>query len=211
MQRILRSQGTMFKRHLVILIGLLVTAVAHSASAQKSGGGGGGGDWANTWDDATPGQLIGTPVYDPEAKRYFALMHTAQGAQSLTMWESVAEQARRQSYKGVSGRLAIVDSAEIHGFLLRTFRPNPVQDIWIGLRYLCRAKKLEWSDGKLWQPGSFQNWDANWNQDPYTCSDKNNPNDWAPVVYQQGMRSWVVKGNHKGYHWYFIEYPTGHE
>jgi len=178
------------------LIGLLLMAIAPAARSE-------------TWEGASPGQVIGIPVYDPESKRYFALMHAEAGPQALTMWGSVAEQARRQVYKGVRGRLAIVDSVEVHSFLLRTFRPNNYQYVWIGMRYLCRAKKLEYSDGRMWQPNSFQMWDAKWNQDVYTCNDKNNPNDWAPVAYTPEMHSWIVKGNTKGYPWYFIEYPTG--
>lgn len=158
---------------------------------------------------ASPGQLINTPVYDPQAKRYFALMQPQLEPQYMTMWDHVAAQARAQTFKGVHGRLAIVDTPEVHDFLLRTFRPNNYQYIWIGLRYLCKAHKLEWSDGKIMPPGSFQDWDKQWNQDVYTCSDKDNPNDWAPVAYTPEMHSWIVKGNHKGYPWYFIEFPTG--
>ena len=163
---------------------------------------------AQSWPDAAPGQVIGVPVYDPAAKRYFALMHISAEPWS-GMWDKVAEAARRQSYKGVRGRLAIVDSIEVHDFLLRTFRPSHYQYIWIGLRYLCRAKKLEWSDGRIFQPGSFQAWDPKWKQDIYVCSDRNNANEWAPVAYSPQFR-WIAKGLHKGYDWYFVEFPTGH-
>jgi hypothetical protein len=192
-----RSGLRMRSSHLVVVIGLLLMTVVPIARSEK---------WQ---DEVSPGQVIGIPVYDPESKRYFALMHADDRAQSYHTWGSVADQARSQVYKDARGRLAIVDSAEVHSFLLRTFRPNGYQYIWIGLRYLCRSKKLEWSDGRLWQPGSFQLWDTTWNQDVWTCSDKNNPNDWAPVGYTPSMRSWIVKGNQKGYPWYFIEYPTG--
>ena len=129
--------------------------------------------------------------------------------QAQTKGASGASRARQPVYKGVHGRLAIIDTAEVHSFLPRTFQPNHYQYVWIGLRYLCGAKKLEWSDGKLWQPGSFQISDERWNQDVFTCKDKNNPNDWAPVAYTPSMHSWVVKGNTKGYDRYFIEYPGG--
>lgn len=161
-----------------------------------------------TYPDAAPGQLIGVPVYDPDSKHYFALMHV--GTEPYPgMWDKVANAAKRQSYKGVRGRLAVVDSFEIHEFLLRTFKPSRYQAIWIGMRYLCRAKKLEWSDGRIFQPGSFQAWDQNWKQDVYVCSERNDPNDWAPVAYSPQFR-WIVKGRHKQYDWYFVEFPTGH-
>jgi hypothetical protein len=186
----------MHKRHLATFIGLLLLAFAGAAAGQ-------------TYPEETPGQLIGIPVYDPESKRYFALERAPREPPYRTMWDNVAALARSQEYKGVRGRLAIIDSLEVHSFLLRTFRPNQYEFVWIGLRYLCNAKKLEWSDGRIFQPGSFQLWDAKWNQDVYTCIEKNNPNDWAPVEYTPEMHSWIVKGNHKGTGWYFIEWPTG--
>jgi hypothetical protein len=153
-------------------------------------------------------QPINTPIYDPAAKRYFALMPTEKRAFAGS-WDNVATQARRQVFKGVQGRLAIVDNFEIHEFLLRHFHPDHYQYVWIGLRYLCRARRLEWSDGRAFTPGSFQVWDVNWKQDIYVCSDKNDPRDWAPVAYSPEMRSWIVKGRHKQYEWSFIEFPTG--
>ena len=178
-------------RYLRILTILLTVLLARSASGQ-----------------ASSDQLVGIPVYDPGSKRYFALMR-ADPHNWGTMWDKVAQQARNQVYKGVRGRLAIVDSFEIHEFLLRTFHPNQYQYVWIGLRYLCRAKALQWSDGRMFQPGSFEAWDPKWKQDIYVCSDTNDRHDWAPVAYSPHF-TWIVKGRHKGYDWYFIEFPTGH-
>lgn len=189
----------MCKTYLHIFAALLLVTFTASARAESS----------NDEGNVFANQKLGIPVYDPESKRYFAFMKSENAVPAQTMWNSVAAQARRQVYKGVQGRLAIVDSLEVHNFLLRTFRPNQYQYVWIGMRYLCRAKKLEWSDGKLWQPGSFQIWDEKWNQDVYTCADKGNPNDWAPVAYTPSMHSWIVKGNTKGYDYYFMEFPTG--
>jgi hypothetical protein len=166
--------------------------------------------WANElYNEAPAGQLIGVPVYDPEAKRYFALMHIDTRPYG-NQYPKVQIQAASQTFKGVKGRLAIVDTAEVHEFLLKTFRPNHYQAIWIGLRYLCRAKQLEWSDGRLWKPGSFAAWDARgWNQDVFTCTKPDDPNDWAPVAYSPEMQGWIAKGRDKGFPWYFLEFPTG--
>jgi hypothetical protein len=179
---------------IVALAVSLMSALAGSASSQD-------------YPDAAPGQLIGVPIYDQESKRYFALMHTSSGPNS-GLWDQVAQAARNQSYRGARGRLAIVDSLEVHEFLLRSFRPSHYQYIWIGLRYRCRAKTLEWTDGRIFQRGEFQAWDKNWNQDVYVCSDHNNPSEWAPVAYSPQFR-WIAKGRNKRYDWYFVEYPTG--
>ena len=138
-------------------------------------------------------KFLGVPVYDPAAKRYFALMPSAKGSDGK--WATEHADAEAHVYKGVRGRLAVVDTLEVHEFLLRHFHmPGPT---WIGLRYLCRARKLEWSNGTLFKPGSFEAWDKNWKQDVFACSDTNNPNDWAPVAYLQttkiGRASWRVR------------------
>jgi hypothetical protein len=186
----------MIRYRIALLFALLLAAVARSAVAADEG-------------NVFAGQLVGIPVYDAESKRYFALMKPQLEPQYFTMWPEVEKQAEAHSYKGVKGRLAIVDSDEVHEFLLKTFRPNQYQYIWIGLRYLCRTKQLMWSDGRIAKPGGFQPWNAKWTPDPYTCNDPNRADDFAPVAYTPFMKSWIALGRNKGYPWYFIEYPTG--
>jgi hypothetical protein len=156
-----------------------------------------------------PADEIFSPVYDPDAHRYFALVH-ADRRPWADMWDAVAQQAQTRSFKGVRGRLAIVDSAEVHSFLLHHFPLKADQYAWIGLRYLCRARKLEWSDGHFYQQGTFQAWNPEWKQDVAACAAVNDPKEWAPVAYAPASFTWIVKGQHKGYDWYYIEFPTGH-
>jgi hypothetical protein len=183
----------------IFLLLFLVAGLARSAAAS---------DPQNVFE----GQLVGVPVYDPGSKRYFALERPQLEPQQFTMWPAVEKQAEDQSYKGVRGRLAIVDSAEVHEFLLRTFRPNQYQFIWIGMRYMCDQRKLVTVDGRTVPQGGFLPWDKNWHPDPYACKDHNRqPEDFAPVAYTPNMKSWIILGRDKGYPWYFIEFPTGHE
>ena len=153
----------------------------------------------------TSDQKIVIPIYDPVSKRYFAMMQSA----GTGTWDQVYAQARGRGYKGAQGRLAIVDSIEVHEFLLRNFPLKYFEDAWIGLRYLCRARKLVWSDGKVYQRNGFEAWDKIWKQDQYFCGDTNDPNDWAPIAYSPKF-TWIAKGRHKKYEYYFVEYPTGH-
>jgi hypothetical protein len=153
--------------------------------------------------------VINKPAYDPVSKRYFELVSLEAAGDGT--WLKTEKFAEDQFFMGVHGRLAIVDSIEIHEFLLRTFRPNYSQWIWIGLRYLCRQRQLQWSDGSLWKVGSFEAWDTNWKQDIYFCAGTDDPNDWAPVAYAPTPNfRWIGKGRGKGYEWAFIEFPTGH-
>lgn len=149
-------------------------------------------------------------VYDPAAKSYFALIYVPRTAKGTAEWDAALQLARGMAYKGVQGRLAIVDSLETHEFLLQHFRPMHDQYVWIGLRYLCRARQLETSTGQIVKPGSFQAFDKDWNQDKTAvCKDPNNPNDWASIAYSP-QDTWIVKGAHKGYEWFYVEFPTGH-
>jgi hypothetical protein len=178
-------------RNLLLCVVLLLSGLAPAAMGQQA-----------------PQPLIDKPVYDPVSKRYFELVRLGGFDGTWLLTEKFAED---QFLKGVHGRLAIVDSIEIHEFLLHTFRPNHSQWAWIGLRYLCRQQQLQWSDGSLWKGGSFQAWDTDWKQDIYFCAGASvDPNDWAPVAYAPPPNfRWIGKGRGKGYEYAFIEFPTG--
>jgi len=157
------------------------------------------------------GILYDTPVYNEASKRYFALVW-ARNANDIyrgATWATANADARAHAYKGIHGRLAIVDALEIHQFLQHTF--HPPCEAWIGLRYWCTPRTLEWSNGQAWKSGSFQAWDRNWRQDPFACRSGEKGNDFMPVAYSSapnGFR-WIGKGKGKEYFAYFIEYPTG--
>jgi hypothetical protein len=155
------------------------------------------------------GILYDTPIYDPVSKSYFALAWAHKTVYRGTDWLTANAEARSREYKGIHGRLAVVDSLEIHEFLERTFHPNV--DVWIGLRYWCQKKTLEWSNGRT-AKRSFQAWDVNWQQDIYACKSGDKNTDFMPVAYtptDKGFR-WIGKGRHKEYFAYFVEFPTAH-
>src|SRR3546814_7056924 len=62
-----------------------------------------------------------TPIYDSHSQSYFQLfgdnVHPGN-------WEAARIRAAQKFSKGVLGRLAVVDSAETHAFLLRAFKLN---------------------------------------------------------------------------------------
>jgi len=154
--------------------------------------------------------LYDTPVYFAPAKKYFALIDVRYKG---PLWYQAEQNAESRVFKGVHGRLAVVDSLEVHEFLLMTFHSE--FESWIGLRYWCDRHKLEWSDGRFLEPGSFQAWDSAWMREGKTCSGAampNNPEQYMPVAYNpisKGPFRWIAKGWYKGYFSYFIEFPTG--
>ena len=58
------------------------------------------------------------PVYNPASKSYFQLLKTT-GKHGN--WPASLEQAYRKTYKGVRGRLAVIDTPETHEFIMRNF------------------------------------------------------------------------------------------
>jgi hypothetical protein len=164
------------------------------------------------------GPLYNTPVFDPETGNYYALIdvHDRQESQFHTgyVWPEAERDARRTTFKGVRGRLAVVSSLHIHEFLELTFRPNTYA--WIGLRYICAQHELEDDEGHNLNGTPFRAWARWWRQDPFICNVNQythhfDPGDFMPVAYSpidKGFR-WVGKGRNKGYDAYFIEYPTG--
>ena len=106
---------------------------------------------ACTYERPTPGvpdrhgTLYDTPIYDPGSKSYFALIWARrENIYRAFTWAMADKQAATREYKGVHGRLAIVDTVEVHEFLERTFH-TPCET-WIGLRYWCGPQKLQRQD-----------------------------------------------------------------
>jgi Lectin C-type domain len=163
--------------------------------------------------------IFDTPIYDPEAKRYFELVNatpppgTPYPRNEGFDWDGAAADAAKHTFKGVQGRLAVIDAIEVHEFLLRNFRPD--SEAWIGLRYWCTRHKLEWSNGQFMDPGAFNAWAEEWNRDMFTCKsgvNATNPNaeQFAPIAYSHVPEfRWIGKGWSKRYLYYFVEFPTG--
>lgn len=162
--------------------------------------------------------LLDKPVYSAATKSYFALVD---GRQHRTrfhtgfVWDEALADATTREYGGVRGRMAQVLSVEAHEFLLRTFHSNA--PTWIGYRYDCATRRLIDSGGRVVAMGAFAAWDQNWKQDVFVCTVNKYTHTfdepaYAPVAYSataDGFR-WIAKGPHKGYEYYFIEFPTGH-
>ena len=187
----------MLRHRLAIVVGLIIAGFARTALAQ----------------DVPIESYDVKPVYDPVAKRYFAYMPSnPDHVQWRDGWEWVDKMAKHLVFHGVHGRLAIVDTLEVHEFLLRTFHPKYTDGpAWFGLHYLCNERQLQWSDGHFWKPGDFQAWDAQWNQDIYFCSGAAvHPGTFAPIAYEPAPNfRWIGKGSGKGYEMAFVEFPTG--
>ena len=153
------------------------------------------------------------PVYNPATKSYFQLFNDNAGANKGGRWDRAMKRAARKSYKGVRGRLAVVDSAEVHSFLQTEFA-LPLQKIkegiWIGLRYWCSVRRLQWVSGDMHPPTAFKRWDRNWARN--SRANCQGGGGYLPVYYTGGKRfRWQATLSAKFFKWYFVEFPTGAE
>src|SRR3546814_21041878 len=87
-----------------------------------------------------------TPIYDPHSKSYFQIFDDNVHPGN---WEAARSRAGMKAYKGVRGRLAVIDSAETQKFLLRAFDLDRRHiSVWIGLPTVSSARLLKWDDGR---------------------------------------------------------------
>ncbi len=153
------------------------------------------------------------PIYNPASKSYFQLLKQTTKKQN---WGSAHRAALSRTFKGVRGRLAVIDRPETHQFILQNFEVN--EEIWIGLRYWCRFRMLEWNGLRPYSPGDpghFQAWHQQWYRKTPSCSSwRGNDQAYKPFYYQPlgGMNArWQASGVAKAFPRYLVEYPTGEE
>lgn len=163
---------------------------------------------------ATPEALAestyGRPIYNPATKSYFEL----RGDNREEVWMNARRRAEALEYKGVRGRLAVVTSPETHSFLAKNFDIDV--EAWIGLRYWCTYRKLQWVTGDVLSPEHFTAWASQWNKpEPIgPCEGASTMvTGYMPVFYQPTANGfkWQAVNAGKGYSRYFVEYPTGRE
>ena len=153
--------------------------------------------------------LFNKPVYHPESKNYFELVRM-EGTRRRN-WGNAFEYASKRVHKGVRGHLAVVDSPEIHEFLRKTFKPN--RNTWIGMRYWCAYRKLQWVTGETLERGDFKAWNVQWDLSGDESGCHGAKGVYMPIfytTYDQGFR-WGATGIAKNWRSYFVQYPTGEE
>ena len=168
--------------------------------------------------------LYNKPVYNPVSKSYFELYSpdaTDPKKRPVPLsgpieWIHAAKMAPKKILHGVRGRLAVVNTPQIHEFLRKTFQP--AGPVWIGLRFWCRYNKLQWVTGEIHARGNFQKWGRFWNQSagspqprPQRAQCPKNKKHTLGVHYW-GVGDgffWNANGRFKQFNALFIEYSTG--
>ncbi len=152
------------------------------------------------------------PIYNPATKSYFQLLSLSTYKKR---WQDAREAAASQFFQGTRGRLAVIDRPETHEFVLENFEfRNP---IWIGLRYWCSFRMLEWTGQRPYsptEPGRFHAWHPQWyRNDQSNCAPtRRGQENYMPVYYQplgENNARWQASGPAKFFGLYLVEFPTG--
>lgn len=98
---------------------------------------------------------LGKTLYDPSSGSYFEVIQNERG--TFSQWRHVRTAAKKRFYKGIRGRLAVINTRATHEFLRKNFG-NTIGG-WIGLRYHCATGKLVWVTGEILRRGvDFEIW-----------------------------------------------------
>lgn len=165
---------------------------------------------APVWSNSKAGDR---PIYNPASKSYFQLVN---GTGRHGNWPEARRQALTLSFRGVRGRLAVVDSAKTHEFVMRNF--NVSKEMWVGLRFWCQFRMLEWSGQRPYvptDPGHFHVWHPQWSRGNLDCPPgSKGPDAYMGVYYRPvGTQSarWQAARIGKGFNLLLVEFPTGEE
>ncbi len=154
------------------------------------------------------------PIYNPASKSYFQLLMQTTYNKN---WDFARRAAWSRTFKGVRGRLAVVDRRETHLFILQNFDIN--RPTWIGLRYWCRYRMLEWNGLSPYSPtdpGRFHAWHARWfHKKPFECGSRRKRDRYYMAVYYEPIGSrnarWQASQSGRPIARFLVEYPTGEE
>ena len=152
-------------------------------------------------------KIIKTAYYEPK-DTYFQLASDVVDKTGTGKWAYALEKARRAEYEGRQGRLAKVDSAELHQWVIETFEFSDLLanwGVWIGLRYWCGVRMLTWSTGEEHKPSDFSAWDTPWYGGKIRCGRNEIP--YMGVFYTQNTNRWKAMGYMKRFRYYLIEFP----
>ena len=159
-----------------------------------------------------PDAKFAAPVYDKQNGSYYEMVGF-QGDGEGT-WGEAAQAVDGRTYKGRQGRMAVVKDRATNTFLLRNFGYKMASEAWFGLAYHCDSRQLIWSDGTVFKPGDFSNWNNQWYRSyDETCDfgavefvDRR----LMPVYYMTTNHgfTWQATGEEKVFSNIFVEYPA---
>lgn len=152
------------------------------------------------------------PVLDPKTGSYFELKDDNRRPRQTgwpgATWEEARKRAAQSIYQGRRGRLAVIRDEQTLRFIRDNFQI--LEEVWIGLAFYCRARRLLWTNGEMELLEKSQHmWDRHWSRDMnLTC--RHQPQWVMMPVYLTTTSSgvkWQATGPAKHFMSYIVEYP----
>lgn len=126
-------------------------------------------------------------------------------------WLAAESVARNATYKGVAGRLAIIDSAALDMFIRTNLRPNRLA--WFGVQYICDQQRWVYSNDETIPVNAY----TNWHPTSWGAPVLGNTLDCGMYPYlagylksdESGGLYWGLNTSSKAYGQYIVEFPLG--
>jgi len=150
-------------------------------------------------------KIIVKTAYHTQSDTYFQLVKDVVIKTYTGKWPYAVMKAKRMEYKARRGRLAVIDTEELHRWVTNTFDFEK-RKVWIGLRYWCRARMLAWANGDTHSSNAFGAWNAVWYRDSRSQCEKGQIQ-YMGVYYDGNTYRWRATGPAKEFPYYLVEYP----
>lgn len=136
---------------------------------------------------------------------YQLVRATTNRGKSGVRWAEAENAARRFTHDGRRARLAVIPNLEVHACVSDNLLPNSQNETWIGLRYWCQYRSLQWTTGDLRPHSKPSPWAVQWSRYG-TCQTQ-----FAGVYYTPGSKRWQVVESKKRFRYMIVEYPPAGE
>jgi hypothetical protein len=151
-------------------------------------------------------EILASAYHEP-SDTYFQLAKDVVDRTGTGKWAYAVQKARTARYKDREGRLARIDNAKLHQWVVETFDFGELNNgIWIGLRYWCSVRMLTWIDGRTHSAGEFAPWGRPWHRTDIRCGHDDVP--YMGVYYEPNLNVWKAAGPNKRFRFYLIEFPS---
>jgi hypothetical protein len=148
------------------------------------------------------------PKYYPDSDTYFQLVDDKKTHANGVDWSTAATAASKLTYKGRTGRLAIINSPNLQSWILKNYNFQALDyggETFIGFRYLCSTLELFTVTGERYPRTAFSFWGIPWNRSDVLCGVSTIP--YMSIYIRGETNFWQAAGYLKRFPHYLVEYP----
>lgn len=140
---------------------------------------------------------------------YYQLLRDWKTKQGVT-WTEARQRAAAQTYKGRTGRLAILRDPDVFAWVLNSLPLASAGwgqgEAWIGLRYWCSARQLVWVDFRAHARNAPAPWAVPWNRGGNDVCARTS-GDYMGVYHLGELGRWQAVAPPKRFPHYIVEFP----